>query len=82
MTPLAMTWLARRRCSDILLPPTAVPYMQTAHNGERPMYGPHGTHHKDNDVCGTRQEGQLLTQRLPSNHQSVLQTSQGPWAGP
>ena len=46
------------------------------------MYDPHGTHHNDNDVCGTRREGQLLTQRLPSNHQSVLQTSQGTWAGP
>ena len=34
-TPLAMTWLARRRRSD-LLPPT-VPHTQTAHNGERPI---------------------------------------------
>jgi len=46
-----------------------------AHNGVRPTHDPHGTHNKDNDVCGTLREGKLLTQRLTSNHQSVLPTS-------
>jgi len=77
-TPLAMTWLACRRCSDDSC--CRRPYLQRRqHTMVRdPMHDPYGTRHKDNDVCGTRREGQLLTQRLPSNHQSVLQTSQGP----
>jgi len=33
------------------------------------MHDPHGTHHKDNDVCGTHREGQLLTQRPATTNQ-------------
>jgi len=67
-TPLAMTWLVRRRCLATI--PAASD--RTAHADSKQRCETHAWPTWDT---------QQWQRRLPSNHQSVLQTSQGPWAG-